>query len=61
MTDKTINHSKDTTAWLREFTRQERESGIHPAIQTLHARPASRSDSNRRAEEFTRIERGRAV
>ena len=61
MTEKTTNQSNASDARLREFTRQERESGIHPAIQALHARPASRSDSNRRAEEFTRIERGHGV
>lgn len=43
---------------LREFTRQDRESGTHPAIETLRTRPQSRGDDNRKTAEFIRIERG---
>lgn len=46
---------------LREFTRQERESGVHPAVTALHSRPQTRSDENRKATEFSRIERGHTV
>lgn len=54
----------DTTAEpgatrLREFARQEREAGIHPAIEALHRRPVTRGDDNRKAVEYARIERGR--
>lgn len=47
------------TSRLREFTRQEREAGTHPAIETLRTRPQTRSEENRRAVEYARIERGR--
>ena len=42
---------------LREFTRQERESGTHPAIDKLRSRPQMRGEENRKAAEFFRIER----
>lgn len=42
---------------LREFARQERESGTHPAIEALRSRPQMRGDENRKATEFLRIER----
>lgn len=42
---------------MREFLRQERESGTHPAIEALRARPQMRSEDNRRMVEFARIER----
>lgn len=45
-------------ARLREFTRQERESGTHPAVAILRARPKSRGEDNRKTAEFLRIERG---
>ena len=44
---------------LREFTRQERESGVHPAISALRSRPLTRGAENRKAAEYLRIERGR--
>lgn len=44
---------------LREFVRHERESGLHPAIEALRSRPKQRSLQNRKAVEYTRIERGR--
>lgn len=44
-------------ARLREFLRQERESGTHPAIEKLHSRHQMRAEDNRRAVEFARIER----
>ena len=43
---------------LREYTRQEREAAIHPAIAALHARPKTRGDENRKAAEYLRIDRG---
>lgn len=48
-------------ARTREFIKQERESGTHPAVDALRSRPKDRDGENRRAEEFTRIERGRSV
>ncbi|MDP5307078.1 hypothetical protein [Paracoccus spongiarum] len=42
---------------LREFTRQERESGTHPAVEALRSRPQKRGEENRKAAEFLRIER----
>lgn len=44
---------------LREFTRQERESGTHPAIEALRTRPKMRGEENRKVVEYARIERGR--
>lgn len=44
---------------ILHFTQQERESGMHPAVTSLHAR--SRNDDTQhklRIREFTRIERG---
>lgn len=46
------------TARLREYTRQERESRTHPAIETLRSRPQMRGEDNRKTAEFLRIERG---
>lgn len=46
------------TARLREFTRHERESGTHPAIEALRSRPQMRGEENRRFVEYARIERG---
>ena len=43
---------------LREFTRHERESGTHPAIEVLRTRPQMRGEENRMVMEFARIERG---
>ncbi|MFC3168130.1 MULTISPECIES: hypothetical protein [Paracoccus] len=43
---------------LREYTRQERESGTHPAVEVLRSRPQTRSEENRRTVEYLRIERG---
>ena len=46
---------------LREYTRQERESGMHPAIATLRSRPQTRGEENRKTAEFLRIARGRTT
>ncbi|TRW99327.1 hypothetical protein FNJ84_01245 [Paracoccus sp. M683] len=46
------------TARLREYTRQERESGTHPAVAALHSRPKDRSGDGRKTAEYARIERG---
>lgn len=44
---------------LKNFTRHERESGLHPAIRALHSRPVSRDPAqNTRAVHYTRIQRG---
>lgn len=47
-----------TGSRLREYTRQERESGVHPAIETLRTRPQMRGEENRKTSEYVRIERG---
>ncbi|HWL57818.1 MAG TPA: hypothetical protein VNQ78_14235 [Paracoccus sp. (in: a-proteobacteria)] len=45
---------------VQNFTRQERESGTHPAVVSLLARPRKVDDQGgRRISEFVRIERGR--
>lgn len=44
---------------LREFTRQERQSGLHPSVLALLARPKARTGENRKVVEFARILRGR--
>ncbi|MDO5704725.1 MAG: hypothetical protein Q4G49_06565 [Paracoccus sp. (in: a-proteobacteria)] len=49
------------TIRLREFTRQERQAGMHPAIGSLHERPLSRDDKGRKTVEYLRIERGRTA
>lgn len=47
---------------LRHYTRQERESAMHPAVAKLLSRPSGRSSAEgRRLIEFTRIERGRSA
>lgn len=46
---------------LRAFTRQERESGLHPAIETLRSRPKTRGEENCKAAQFLRIEREHRV
>ncbi|MFV0384314.1 hypothetical protein [Paracoccus sp. (in: a-proteobacteria)] len=58
VSDQPRSHSE---ARLREFTRQERESGVHPAIDTLRSRPKDRSADGRKTAEFARIERGKTV
>lgn len=45
-------------ARLREFLRQEREVGPHPATLTLQARPKARDDNPRKTTEYLRIARG---
>jgi len=53
---------EDSRGRTRHYTRQERESGLHPAVAALRMRPRARSDAaNRRATEFARIERGHHV
>lgn len=42
---------------IRAFMRQERQSGLHPAIGILRNRPQMRGEENRKAAEFLRIER----
>ena len=46
---------------LREFTRQERESGLHPAIEALRTRPQTRDGDGRKTAEYLRIDRGQRV
>ncbi|WP_295042501.1 hypothetical protein [uncultured Paracoccus sp.] len=43
---------------LREFMRQDREDGTHPAIEALRARPQMRAEENRKFVEYARIDRG---
>ena len=44
---------------LRSYVAQDRQSGIHPAIEALHRRPHGRDgDESRKTSEYTRIERG---
>ena len=60
MTRHLADHTRDSgTSRTRNFTRQDRESATHPAIEALRMRPRGRDESgNRRAAEFARIERG---
>lgn len=46
---------------LTEFTRQERETGLHPAIEQLRTRPKTRGETGRKTAEYLRIERGEEV
>jgi hypothetical protein len=46
---------------MREFIRQEREAGIHPAIAELRTRPQTRGKDNRKTAEYLRIDRGRTA
>lgn len=57
---KHISDQPRTTgeARLREYTRQEREAGTHPAITALRTRPQTRGDDNRKTVEFLRIDHG---
>lgn len=48
-------------ARLREYTRQERESGTHPSIAALRSRPKDRDRDGRKVAEYARIERGETV
>ncbi len=43
---------------LREYTEQERHSGVHPAVEALRTRPQTRSEASRKTAEFVRIDRG---
>lgn len=64
MTRHIADRSRDDgSGRTRNYTRQERESGLHPAIAALRMRPRARSseETNRRAAEFARIERGYRV
>lgn len=42
-----------------EIERTKGEEGSHPSARALHRRPADRSESDPRVEEYTRIEKGR--
>lgn len=63
MTRHIADHKRESgVSRTQNYTRQERESGLHPAIAALRMRPRSRDTSgNRRAAEFARIERGQRV
>lgn len=52
---------QDRAVRLREYTRQEREAGTHPSIDTLRHRAKDRTDESRKLAEFTRIERGQTA
>lgn len=44
---------------LRAYVAQDREAGVHPAIQALHRRPHMRdAEDGRKTAEYARIERG---
>ncbi|WP_134678602.1 hypothetical protein [Paracoccus ravus] len=59
ITDKTQENGPGR---LQNFTRQERESGMHPSVAVLHSRPRKETASEgRRIIEFARIERGHRV
>ncbi|MBU3031034.1 hypothetical protein [Paracoccus marinaquae] len=45
-------------ARLREFTKKERETGLHPAVAALRSRPKTRDGDGRKTAEYVRIERG---
>ncbi|GLK65539.1 hypothetical protein F8A10_09880 [Paracoccus kondratievae] len=63
MTRHIADRSQESSSGRTQyFTRQERESGLHPSIITLRTRPRARDEAaNRRAAEFARIERGHRV
>jgi len=42
-----------------EIERQKGEEGSHPASKALHRRPVERDETDKRVEEYTRIEKGR--
>lgn len=52
-------HRMHGHARLREYTRHERETGMHPAILALRSRPQKRGEANRKTAEFLRIARNR--
>jgi hypothetical protein len=62
-------HVADTThtakdGRLKHYVAVEKKrgkEGSHPAVKELNRRPADRSEKNRRAEEFARIDRGRTA
>ncbi|MDF1619097.1 hypothetical protein [Pseudothioclava nitratireducens] len=61
MTRKIIDHAEPQAEGKRvaEFVKMDRESGVHPAVQELSKRAPERSDENRKAVEYARIERGK--
>ena len=63
MTRHIADHTRESSvSRTRNYTRQDRESGTHPAIDALRMRPRARDESgNRRVAEFARIERGQKV
>ncbi|MFC2966941.1 hypothetical protein [Acidimangrovimonas pyrenivorans] len=65
MSRNPIDHQHaDNGGRMKHFADVERDSGeegTHPASKTLQQRAQQRGDKNKRAEEFTRIERGRDV
>ena len=63
MTRHIADRSQESSSGRTQYyTRQERESGLHPAVAALRMRPRARSEAaNRRAAEFARIERGHRV
>lgn len=63
MSKSPIDQPRDAgSGRVQNYLQQDRESGIHPAIQSLHRQPHARDEeTNRRAAEFARIERGHSV
>lgn len=61
---KTITDRERSTGngRLRAYVAQDRQSGLHPAIEALHRRPHERDgDESRKTAEYLRIERGHEV
>ncbi|MBC9246503.1 hypothetical protein H4P12_07210 [Paracoccus sp. 11-3] len=61
MSKRDFEEPLGSSARLREFVRQERESGVHPSVMALRSRPKDRSEDGRKVSEFARIERGHEV
>lgn len=58
MSKKTKEPQPQADSRLAHFAQTEREAGVHPVVRALHSRPLARTETNRRAVEFARIERG---
>ena len=65
MSRNPIDHHQPVSGGrMKHFAEVERDlggEGTHPASKALQQRAPERSTKNKRVEEFSRIERGRAV
>ena len=61
MTRHITDHSEPQAEGTRVKTYLDidRKKGLHPAVQALSKRPATRGEASRKIREYTRIERGR--